>query len=182
MNLAEMNNVHVRTEHVDQAAYRQLLDTWYAVVEELGVMAARMDDVGALYELTRFVAHGEEVPNGKTWKDAAARAFNALKDLRGHSDEIEAEVVARMCNSKARRTEAKQAALLEVGKELMAKDTAGVQEDMDSVSGMRTELRILTIVAFVFVGVVILDKMMPMLRKKVMRGNAEEGAANSASS
>merc|ERR1719181_2046219 len=60
LNLAEMNNVHVRTEHVDEAAYKQLLDTWYAVVEEVGVMASRMDDVGALYELTRFDARSAD--------------------------------------------------------------------------------------------------------------------------
>merc|ERR1719213_63371 len=46
----------------------------------------------------RFEAHGEEVPSGATWKDAAACALNALKDLRAKREEVEAEVVARVCD------------------------------------------------------------------------------------
>jgi len=236
LNLAEMNNVHVRTEHVDEAAYKQLLDTWYAVVEEVGVMASRMNDVDALYELARFdaraadahlephranicnsktsseqlvddtvkmamqggftdqiwkqleavfiempmledrfEAHGEEVPNGATWKDAAARALKALKDVSDKRDDLKAEVVARVCNAEARK-EAPQPALLEVSKELVQEDSAGLKKDVETVTGMRTELRILTFVGVAAVGIVLLDKLMPVLRKKIGGGSAEDAS------
>jgi len=44
LGLREMNEVHYRMEKVDEAAYEQLHNTWYAVIEELGMLAARMKD------------------------------------------------------------------------------------------------------------------------------------------
>merc|ERR1719502_1099090 len=52
--LRDMNKVHHRAQLADDAAYNQLRETWYAVIEELGVIASRMTDTSALYELSRF--------------------------------------------------------------------------------------------------------------------------------
>merc|ERR1719172_560490 len=38
LDLKSMNEVHHRTLKVDDATYKQLHETWYSVVEELGVL------------------------------------------------------------------------------------------------------------------------------------------------
>merc|ERR1719201_416369 len=54
LDIKDLNEVHRRTLRVDDAAYEQLHETWYAVIEELGVLTSRMDDNRAFHQLIKF--------------------------------------------------------------------------------------------------------------------------------
>jgi len=84
MNMKEMNGVQRRTIAVDDATYRQLHDTWYAVIEEVGILSARIADAGYFYDLARTDAlttdlepNRAEICSGSAaGKEVAAKAVN----------------------------------------------------------------------------------------------------------
>jgi len=93
LDIKDLNEVHRRTLRVDDAAYQQLHETWYAVIEELGVLTSRINDNRAFLQLLRFdydnmdlSAHRSEIcsDSAESKKALDDRIFQAMKDSFTH--------------------------------------------------------------------------------------------------
>merc|ERR1719324_292595 len=87
MNMKEMNGVQRRTIAVDDATYRQLHDTWYAVIEEVGILSARITDAGYFYDLARTDALTTEL------EPYRAKICSASDEALTHGFEVAAKAV-----------------------------------------------------------------------------------------